>query len=155
MRHKTKILMIPPITLRLQRLFPVIVALSMASLALPAFAQSTSRSISGRSTGSGNPLELWYREPANAWIKALPVGNGRLGAMIYGQPENERLQLNEITVWSGGPVTNADKTSASTYLPQIRSLIAAGSYSSAQSLRTTGPACSKSARSNGQRCDPS
>jgi alpha-L-fucosidase 2 len=120
---------------RSKRILSAVLTLGLAlSLPLPAFAQSTSRSISGRSAGSDNALELWYRQPAAAWIKALPVGNGRLGAMIYGHPENERLQLNEITVWSGGPNANADKTSAHTYLPQIRNLIAAGSYSSAQSL---------------------
>lgn len=123
-----------PFVPRLKKPLRTLFALGFTCLALPVFGQSTSRSISGRAAGSGNPLELWYRQPADAWIKALPVGNGRLGAMIYGHPENERLQLNEITVWSGGPIANADKTNASTYLPQIRSLIAAGSYSSAQSL---------------------
>lgn len=127
--------MIQSIIQSLKKNLRVVTALGLVThLAIPAFAQSTSRSISGRSTGPGNALELWYRQPADAWIKALPVGNGRLGAMIYGHPENERLQLNEITVWSGGPIANADKTNAYTYLPQIRNLIAAGSYSSAQSL---------------------
>ena len=47
---------------------------------------------------------LWYRQPAeNDWNKALPVGNGRLGAMIFGNVEGERIQLNEDSVWSGGP----------------------------------------------------
>ena len=51
----------------------------------------------------GNPLELWYDEPATQWTEALPVGNGRLGAMVFGGPEEERLQLNEDTLWAGGP----------------------------------------------------
>jgi alpha-L-fucosidase 2 len=119
----------------LNRVFPKLLLAGLALLQVcPAFAQSTSRSITGRSAGSGSSCELWYQQPADGWIKALPVGNGRLGAMIYGHPENERIQLNEITVWSGGPITNADKTSAYTYLPQIRALIASGSYAAAQSL---------------------
>ena len=48
-----------------------------------------------------NQLKLWYSEPAKQWFEALPVGNGRLGAMIYGGIEGEHIQLNEDTVWSG------------------------------------------------------
>ncbi len=126
----------PAIPLFRETLFRLIAGLFLLALGslTPVYAQSTSRTVTGRLAGSGSPLELWYKQPADAWIKALPVGNGRLGAMIYGHPENERLQLNEITVWSGGPIANADKTTAHTYLPQIRSLIASGSYASAQNL---------------------
>ncbi|MBE2240282.1 MAG: glycoside hydrolase N-terminal domain-containing protein, partial [Caldilineaceae bacterium] len=46
---------------------------------------------------------LWYTTPANTWVEALPVGNGRLGAMVFGGIAQERLQLNEDTLWSGGP----------------------------------------------------
>ena len=50
----------------------------------------------------GNPeLRLWYRQPAATWNEALPIGNGRLGAMVFGGVEEERLQLNEDTVWAG------------------------------------------------------
>ena len=49
------------------------------------------------------PLKLWYRQPAEAWTEALPVGNGRLGAMVFGGVARERLQLNEDTLWAGGP----------------------------------------------------
>src|SRR5690554_423290 len=48
--------------------------------------------------------KLWYAQPANEWTDALPVGNGRLGAMIFGGIENELIQLNEGTLWTGGPV---------------------------------------------------
>ncbi len=52
-------------------------------------------------------LKLWYRQPAgDSWTDALPVGNGRLGAMIYGNPDQEILKLNESTVWAGGPNRN-------------------------------------------------
>src|SRR5687767_8973961 len=48
-----------------------------------------------------NALKLWYREPAGKWTQALPVGNGRLAAMVFGDVRREHLQLNEDTVWSG------------------------------------------------------
>ena len=51
-------------------------------------------------------LKLWYNKPATVWTEALPVGNGRLGAMIFGGVEEELIQLNEATLWSGGPVKN-------------------------------------------------
>ncbi len=50
-----------------------------------------------------NPMILWYPQPAKAWVAALPVGNGRLGAMVFGGPDQERLQFNEETLWLGGP----------------------------------------------------
>ena len=55
-----------------------------------------------------SPLALWYRSPAQDWLEALPLGNGRLAAMVYGGVEAERLQLNEGTVWAGGPYTPAN-----------------------------------------------
>jgi alpha-L-fucosidase 2 len=54
-------------------------------------------------TGGEEALRLWYRQPAAQWVEALPVGNGRLGAMVFGGVEKERLQLNEDTLWAGGP----------------------------------------------------
>src|SRR5690242_18033336 len=63
---------------------------------------------------------LWYKEPAVSWTDALPVGNGRLGAMIFGGVTNELIQLNESTLWSGGPVKKNSNPGASQYLPQIR-----------------------------------
>ena len=52
---------------------------------------------------TASDLTLWYRRPAAQWVEALPVGSGRLGAMVFGGVERERLQLNEDTLWSGGP----------------------------------------------------
>jgi hypothetical protein len=54
-------------------------------------------------SASSEPLSLWYRQPAANWTEALPVGNGRLGAMVFGGISRERLQLNEDTLWGGGP----------------------------------------------------
>ena len=78
--------------------------------------------------------ELWYRQPAAAWEEALPIGNGRLGAMIFGNPENEKLQLNDITVWSGGVAPNADIPDAYVHLPEIRQALRDKDFRKAQEL---------------------
>jgi len=74
---------------------------------------------------------MWYRSPASAWIEALPVGNGRLGGMVFGGVEAERIQLNEISMWSGGPM-EADNPDAFAALAKIRSLLFKGKYREAQ-----------------------
>lgn len=76
---------------------------------------------------------LWYRQPAIEWTDALPVGNGRLGAMVHGGVGREDIQLNEATLWSGGPYqpTNPE---ALPNLEQIRTLILAGRYAQAEQL---------------------
>ena len=78
-------------------------------------------------------LGLSYRRPATRWVEALPVGNGRLGAMVFGGVGVERLQLNEDTLWSGGP-KDWDNPQAKALLPQIRQRIAAGDYVEADRL---------------------
>jgi alpha-L-fucosidase 2 len=77
---------------------------------------------------------LWYRQPADRWVKALPVGNGRLGCMIFGGVETERLQLNEDSLWSGGPRPNADRPDAWKHLSEIRALLFEGKYRQAERL---------------------
>ena len=69
-----------------------------------------------------SPLKLWYRQPATQWLEALPVGNGRLGAMIHGGIGEEVLQLNEDTLWSGEPY-DTDNLDAVTHLSELRRLI--------------------------------
>jgi alpha-L-fucosidase 2 len=76
---------------------------------------------------------LWYAHPAEQWIEALPVGNGRLGAMVFGRPGEERIQFNEDTRWSGGPYDQVMAGGAE-YLPEIRRLIFAGEYQQAHKL---------------------
>ena len=76
---------------------------------------------------------LWYRTPATRWIEALPVGNGRLGAMVFGGVGNERWQLNEDSLWTGGP-EDADNPAALPALQKIRQLLFEGRYAEAQSL---------------------
>lgn len=78
-------------------------------------------------------LKLWYNQPAKQWVEALPVGNGRLGAMIYGDPVNEIIQLNENTVYAGGPNRN-DNPEAKAALPEVRKLIFEGKYKEAQDI---------------------
>lgn len=82
-----------------------------------------------------NTLKLWYSKPATKWTEALPVGNGRIGAMIFGGAEEELLQLNESTLWSGGPVKKNVNPDAVKYLPQIReALLKDKDYSKANAL---------------------
>ncbi|MHC4176848.1 MAG: glycoside hydrolase family 95 protein, partial [Planctomycetota bacterium] len=82
----------------------------------------------------GGDWVLCYRQPAAKWVEALPVGNGRLGAMVFGGIENERLQLNEDSVWSGRPRPDADRPDAHKALPQIRKLLSEGKYAEAGRL---------------------
>lgn len=82
---------------------------------------------------AADDLTLWYRQPANKWTEALPVGNGRLGAMVFGGIEREWLQLNENTFWSGGPYDPANPDALSA-LPEARRLIFAGKYAEARDL---------------------
>lgn len=78
-------------------------------------------------------MRLLYRSPAYAWTEALPIGNGRLGAMIYGGIESEQLQLNEDTLWSGGP-KEFNHPQAKDVLPEVRKLLLAGEYEAADEL---------------------
>lgn len=76
---------------------------------------------------------LLFEEPANKWDEALPIGNGRLGAMVYGQPGREQLQLNEDSVWYGGP-RDRNNPDAKENLPEIRRLIFEGKLAEAERL---------------------
>ncbi len=76
---------------------------------------------------------LWYTAPAVEWTEALPIGNGRLGAMVFGGVNQERLQLNEDTLWAGSPYQPAHK-GAVNHLKEVRDLIFAGKYTDAEAL---------------------
>src|SRR5687767_12151854 len=83
---------------------------------------------------AANDLALWYDEPAGAeWLRALPIGNGRLGAMVFGNVDNERLQLNEDTVWAGGP-HDSSNTGGAAALAEIRRRVFADQWTQAQDL---------------------
>lgn len=81
----------------------------------------------------GSPLLLWYDKPATEWTEALPIGNGRLGAMIFGGPASEQLQLNEDTLYAGSPY-DPNNPEALKALPEARKLIFEGKYKEAHDL---------------------
>jgi alpha-L-fucosidase 2 len=82
---------------------------------------------------TANPLKLWYRQPAREWVEALPLGNGRLGGMIFGGVLKERIQLNEDTLWSGYP-RDTNNYDAINHLERVRQLIFDGRYVEAQKI---------------------
>ena len=82
----------------------------------------------------GGDWVLWYVLPARKWVEALPIGNGRLGCMVFGGVETERLQLNEDSVWSGRPAPDADRPEAWKHLPEIRKLLFDRKYTEAEKL---------------------
>jgi alpha-L-arabinofuranosidase len=133
-----------------------VVVIALASLAAGAIVAAAQSPASPRLTGEAPPpasaLSLWYRAPASdhpllpldasresrqagtaEWVRALPIGNGRLGAMVFGGVVHERLQLNEDTLWAGRPYdpVNPDAKDA---LPEVRRLIAAREYADAAKL---------------------
>ena len=105
-------------------------------------------------TAQTNPLKLWYKQPANAsvpddkngwkddaeWLKALPLGNGNIGAMVFGDVNRERIQLNEKTLWSGSNDDN-DNPEAPKYLSEIRKLLFEGKFKEATELTNKTQVC--------------
>lgn len=85
----------------------------------------------------GGKYKLWYDKPAKQWVEALPIGNGRIAAMVFGDPAMEKLQLNEATFWSGGPSRN-DNPDAPKVLDSIRYYLFNGNYKRAQTLADKG-----------------
>nr|WP_309500519.1 glycoside hydrolase family 95 protein [Streptomyces shenzhenensis] len=113
----------------------------MSSLVSVPSAYAADRPDAGRpvpegATGSSartGEFALWYARPASTWLEALPIGNGRLGAMVYGGTDGEQLQLNEDTVWAGGPYEPANPKALAA-LPEIRRRVFDGEWDPAQSL---------------------
>lgn len=107
---------------------------AFAAAALP-LASSTrqTRSQAKVARNSTSPLLLWYDKPATQWVEALPIGNGRLGAMVFGGAASERLQLNEDTLYAGGPY-DPNNREALQSLPEARQLIFAGKFKEASDL---------------------
>jgi alpha-L-fucosidase 2 len=89
--------------------------------------------VSFSQTTDQNALKLWYNKPATNWNEALPLGNGRLAAMVYGNPEKEEIQLNEETIWSGGPGNNI-LPDVYGKITDMRKLLFSGQYNDAQQL---------------------
>lgn len=78
-------------------------------------------------------LKIWFQKPAEEWIEAIPIGNGRMGAMVFGGTKIERIQLNEESVWSGGPV-DRDNPQALDNLSEVRQLLFEGKYAEGDRL---------------------
>lgn len=87
------------------------------------------------SANADSQYKLWYDRPAQVWTEALPLGNGRLGAMVFGNPATEQIQLNEETIWAGRPNNNPNPE-ALEYIPKVRKLVFEGKYLEAQDLAT-------------------
>ncbi|MDR7131991.1 alpha-L-fucosidase 2 [Algoriphagus sp. 4150] len=108
-------------------------------------------SLTSMGYAQNDQLKLWYKQPAGeVWTDALPIGNGRLGAMVYGNVEQEIIRLNEHTVWSGGPNRN-DNPDALDALPEIRKLIFEGKQKEAELLAAK---TIQSKKSHGQKFQP-
>ena len=101
----------------------------MKKLIIACFTVLSANSAQAQETG----MKLWYDRPATQWVESLPLGNGRLGAMVYGDPIHEEFQLNEETIWGGSPYNNTNPK-AKEALPQIRQLIFEGRNKEAQAL---------------------
>jgi alpha-L-fucosidase 2 len=100
---------------------------SLSLLASAPALLSAAPELNGAAPAPTEPLSLWYRQPAERWTEALAVGNGRLGAMVFGGLTRERLQLNEDTLWAGGPYDPVNPQ-AREALPEVRKLVFDGKY---------------------------
>ena len=105
----------------------------LAWLAFQAMSASPAESTPGHSTLPDRTMVLWYRQPAEKWLEALPLGNGLVGAMVFGGVSRERIALNESTFWSGRPHDYNDPE-AFQYFARIRELVVAGKFQEAEKL---------------------
>jgi len=117
--------------------FALAIALGITAAHAASNSPTTMPVFSGKLTGEAaapsEPLSLWYRQPATVWTSALPVGNGKQGAMMFGGIDSDVLCLNEDTLWEGGPYT-PDNPQALAALPEVRQLIWDGKYADAQRM---------------------
>jgi alpha-L-fucosidase 2 len=118
-----------------------------ASVALPVIAGRKTAGAEAINYAGSSPqrLVLWHEKPATQWVEALPVVNGRLGAMVCGGTASERLQPNEDTLYAGGPY-DPNNREALAALPEARRLIFEGKYREANDL--VGAKNERSARAN-------
>jgi len=101
---------------------------------LGAFGSITGRLRAGEK--APHPLTLWYRQPAQDWVEALPIGNGRLGAMVFGDPNVERLQLNEDTLYSDEPGQRDIEIDVTRHFDEVVSLMRQRKYQEAGAIMT-------------------
>ncbi len=100
---------------------------------IPTVGGKLTRAFTARKQAPEGDWVLWYSTPASKWTEALPVGNGRLGAMVFGAPRDERIQLNEDTVWAGEPIER-DRKGAHTHLAEARRLAFEGKYGESEKI---------------------
>ena len=100
-------------------------------------------------TAMAGDLTIWHKQPAKNWNEATPIGNGRLGAMVFGGVTTERIQLNEDSLWSGAP-QDADNPRALEVLPEIRQMLFDGKYADAQKLANRTLICKGPGSSRGK-----
>src|SRR5262245_2497770 len=81
----------------------ILIMMAFMLAGLDALAAGPATRYSGEAPPPVEPLTLWYRRGAEQWVEALAIGNGRLGGMVWGNPQQEKIQLNEDTFWSAGP----------------------------------------------------
>jgi len=94
----------------------------------------TLQALQGHSEDEPSPYTLHFAQPASKWPDALPVGNGRIGAMVFGGPGLDRIQLNEESIWDGEPNRDRNNPKAAAAIPRIRELLIAGKIAEAQAL---------------------
>jgi len=104
----------------------------LTGLFFPAVAQKSKLTVKATELGSQR-YRLWYNKPAANWNEALPLGNGNLGGMVFGNAAQERIQLNEGTIWGGGPNNNLD-SAAAPHVAEVRALLAQKKYVEAQQV---------------------
>ena len=81
------------------------------------------------------PMKLWYNRPAQYFEESLPIGNGKMGALVYGGTDRDQLFLNDITLWTGQPVDRNEDAGASQWIPEIRKALFNEDYQLADSLQ--------------------
>ena len=92
-------------------------------------------SISLQMSAQNEPLRLWYTTPAKYFEESLPIGNGKMGALIYGGADKDSIYLNDITLWTGKPVDNMQNTNAYKSIADIRKALFSENYAKADSLQ--------------------
>jgi len=107
---------------------------TIAILAVAIVLSASKAAPAAEQTQSSDSRVLWYRRPAAKWVEALPIGNGRLGGMVFGGVAQERIQLNEDSLWSGGPSPDSDRAEAPEYRAEVARLCFEGKYVEADRL---------------------
>ena len=107
---------------------------STLSLSLLLTAATTMSSSAAMAQGQ-QPMRMWYDRPAHYFEESLPIGNGKMGALIYGSPDNDSIYLNDITLWTGKPVDRNEDAGASRWIPEIQKALFNEDYALADSLQ--------------------